>query len=73
MTTEGNPTPAPPRRARFPIFGCVALVILVALAAALAVGGSFWGWVTVATLTIVGGIAVVVVLTRQNRRGGGLR
>lgn len=62
---------SPPRRPAIrpmPVFGCLALLVVAAVAGALAVGGSFWAWMTVAGLILVAGIALVIFLIRQNTR-----
>lgn len=52
----------------FLIFG---FVILLTAALLLAAGGSFWAWMTVGALVIIGGLGLVIVLARRNRAVGG--
>jgi glucose dehydrogenase len=51
----------------FPIFGCLLLVIIAAIAGALAVGGEFWSWTVLGAIAVVAGIALVIYLARRNR------
>ena len=54
-----------------PVFGCVAFVVLAGLAGAFAVGGSFWGWIGLGALLLIGGVAVIIYFIRQNTRSAG--
>ncbi|HEX8618388.1 MAG TPA: hypothetical protein VF911_12440 [Thermoanaerobaculia bacterium] len=57
------------RRAGPPVsvYGCAALVVLVAVCAALGFGGLFPAWVVMGVLVVGAGVIVVVQLARRNR------
>lgn len=68
MTIDPSAPPPSSRLRPMPVFGCFMLIVLGAIAGALAVGGSFWGWVGVATLLLIAGVAVIIYFGRKNTR-----
>ena len=68
MSNTNVPPPGPPTGgARWGVFGCLLLVVLLAIVAAVGVGGSFWGLITAGSLLVIGGIVLAIVLYRRGR------
>lgn len=59
---------APQSGSRFITFVIFGAAILLAGLAMLAFGGSFWSWIAVAAIVMIGGLTLVVHLARRNRR-----
>ena len=70
---EHPPTQPPPGERKIGglmAFGCVFLILALALGFGTAVGGSFWSLAIMGGAIVIVGVAVVILLIRRDRRAG---